>query len=353
MTPCADMLCRATAPVAFFNRAGGASALQNTRKEARTHAKKIRHLKDSAPGFMLPSIMKRILLSLLLLASPVFGQDAPKWKKVLPNLPDSITLHEKVECSHPGDFSIPLDIYVPKGEGAYPAILLIHGGGWKQRQIDADKPLAERLASRGYVVAQVAYRLSTEAKYPAALHDCKAALRFLRAHANDYKIDPLSIGVAGGSAGGHLSGLIGMTGGAANMEGEGGNAGQFTSVKACVVMAATMDIVEANKTSNSEGYVSFFGPIAENREIYVEASPITYVNKASPPTLFIEGEKDTLKVGRAEMQQKLRASGVPTEIVTLKNAPHPYWMSQPWLDETAEEIAVWFDIYLKGFPKKS
>lgn len=296
--------------------------------------------------------MKRILLFLLLLVSPAFGQDAPKWKKVSPNLPDTLTLHEKVECSHPGDFSIPLDIYVPKADGVYPAVLLIHGGGWKQRQIEADKPLAERLAQRGYVVAQVAYRLSTEAKYPAALHDCKAALRFLRAHAAEYKIDPLAIGVAGGSAGGHLSGLVGMTGGIADLEGEGGNPEQSTRVKACVVMAATMDLVEANKTSNSEGYVLFFGPIGENRDAYVEASPITHVSQESPPTLFIEGEKDTLKIGRAEMQEKLRALGVPTEIVTLKNAPHPFWMSQPWLDEAVQAMGDWFDRHLKPAPKQ-
>ncbi|CAN5805788.1 hypothetical protein BH11VER1_BH11VER1_03110 [soil metagenome] len=296
--------------------------------------------------------MKSLLLSILLLtASLALGEEAPKWKKVLPNLPDTITLHEKVECSHPGDFSIPLDIYVPKADGVYPTILLIHGGGWKQRQIESDKPLAERLALRGYVVAQVAYRLSTEAKYPAALHDCKAALRFLRAHAVEYKINPLAIGVAGGSAGGHLSGLVGMTGGLAALEGDGGNPELPTTVQACVVMAATMDLVEANKASNSEGYVLFFGPIADNRDVYVEASPITHVSKESPPTLFIEGEKDTLKIGRAEMQEKLRNLGVRNEIVTLENAPHPYWMSQPWLDEAAKAIGDWFDLYLKGLPE--
>lgn len=298
--------------------------------------------------------MKFLLLFVLLFtASLGFGEDAPKWKKVLPNPPDSLILHVNVECSHPGDFSIPLDIYVPKANGTYPAILLIHGGGWKQRQVEADKPLAERLALQGYVVAQVAYRLSTEAKYPAALHDCKAALRFLRAHAPEFKIDPLLIGVAGGSAGGHLSGLVSMTGGVATLEGDGGYPEQPTTVKACVVMAATMDLVEANKTSNSEGYVLFFGPIAENRDAYTEASPITHVSKDSPPTLFIEGEKDTLKIGRAEMQDKLRALGVPTEIVTLKNAPHPYWMSQPWLDETAKAMGDWFNLYLKKTPQKN
>src|SRR4029078_10673695 len=137
---------------------------------------------------------------------------------------------------------IPLDIYVPKADGVYPTILLIHGGGWKQRQIEADKPLAERLALRGYVVAQVAYRLSTEAKYPAALHDCKAALRFLRAHAAEYKIDPTRIGCAGGSAGGHLRGPVGLTRGLKELEGDGGNPDQSTKIEACVVMAGGMDL---------------------------------------------------------------------------------------------------------------
>jgi acetyl esterase/lipase len=275
------------------------------------------------------------------------AQDAPKFKGVQPALPDSIALHENIECSHPGEFSIPLDIYVPKAAGTYPAILLIHGGGWKSRQVKNDKPLAERLALRGYVVAQVAYRLSTEAKYPAALHDCKAALRFLRAHAAEYRLDPTRIGCIGGSAGGHLSGLVGMTGGVKSLEGDGGNPDQSTAIKACVVMAATMDLIEANAKSNGAGYVEFFGPIGDKRDLYVEGSPITHVGKGSPPTLFIEGERDSLKIGRAEMQDKLRALGVPTEIITLKDAPHPYWMSQPWLDQTAQAAGDWFDKYLR------
>lgn len=299
-----------------------------------------------------PFVSLRMKTSLHLLL--VFGlclstvaQEPPKWKKVLPALPDTITLHCGVECSHPGDASIPLEIYVPKAQGPFPAILLIHGGGWKQRQVEADRPLAERLALRGYVVAQVAYRLSTDAKYPAALHDCKAALRFLRAKSKDYKIDTSRIGCAGGSAGGHLSGLMGMTGNVKELEGTGGNGEESTAITACVVMAATMDLIAANTEKNSESAVEFFGPIAEKRDVYVQASPINHVSKASPPTLFIEGEKDTLKIGRAEMQDKLRAANVPTELITLKDAPHPFWMSQPWLDETAKAIGDWFDKYLK------
>lgn len=294
--------------------------------------------------------MKYFAASLLLMALPVLAADptpAPKFKRVLPNLPDTVTLHSNVEGARYGDRVIPLEIYVPKEPGVYPGILLIHGGGWQARQIENDRPLAERLAAKGYVVTQVPYRLSTEARYPAALHDCKAAVRFMRAHASEYKIDPARIGVIGGSAGGHLSALMGMTGDMKNQEGDGGNAGQSTAIKACIVMAGGMDLVKSNEPKNGEGPIKFLGPIAENRALYVEASPITHVSKNSPPTLFIEGEKDSVKIGRAEMQDKLRAAGVPTELITLKDAPHPYWMSQPWLDETAAAATAWFDKYLK------
>lgn len=297
--------------------------------------------------------MKTAFLCVLLLIGfhPASGQEKaaekPKFKKVLPALPVSVTLHEKIECSRVGDFSVLLDIYVPKGEGIHPAVLLIHGGGWRARQVESDKPLAERLALRGYVVAQVAYRLSTDAKYPAALHDCKAALRFLRAHAREYRLDPERIGVAGGSAGGQLSGLVGMTGGMPALEGKGGEPEQSTTVKACVVMAATMDFVESNRMQNNEAVIQYLGTFAENKALYTEASPITHVKAGSPPTLFIEGEKDTEKIGRPQMQTKLRELGIPTKIITLKGAPHPFWMSDPWLDETAKAIGDWFDQYVK------
>lgn len=284
---------------------------------------------------------------LAIAAAAAVHAEAPKWKKVLPALPDTVALHSGVVCSQTKERDIKLEIYVPKTGEKHPAILLIHGGGWKANQVEADRPLAERLAAHGYVVAQVPYRLSTEAHYPAALHDCKAALRFMRAHAADYKIDVDHIGVMGGSAGGHLSGLMGMTGGAKELEGSGGSPEQSTALRACVVMASTMDLVKANELKNNEGTVAFLGPIAEQRSLYVQASPLTHAGKSSPPTLFIEGEKDTLKIGRAEMQDRLRAAGVPTELVTLKDAPHPFWMSQPWLDETVAAATKWFDKYLK------
>ncbi len=297
------------------------------------------------------------LLPLALLLSGVlsaFSQTSapkpagPKWQKVLPATPPGVTCSTHLVAVYP-EHTVDLIVYVPDKAGTYPAILDIHGGGWEKRQIESDRPMMERLAARGFVTALVSYRLSTEAPYPAALHDCKAAVRFLRAKAKELKLDPERIGVMGGSAGGHLSGLLAMTSGKPEFEGEGPHREFSSAVQASIVMAATQDLVTANAGKSSASAVKFFGGTLEDRRaIYEQASPITHVRAGVPPTIFIEGEKDTLKIGRAEMQAKLRALGVETAVHTLKDAPHPFWMSQPWCDETVEIAAAFFGQHLGG-----
>ncbi len=302
--------------------------------------------------------MKPFLATFLALACvhPLFSADAPKtapkpppapgWKSVKPHTPEGFTLKTLLVEAHP-EHNVELLVYVPDKDGTWPCILDIHGGGWKARQVENDKPLMERLAQRGFVTALVSYRLSTEAKYPAAINDCKAALRTLRAHSKELKLDPDRIGCMGGSAGGHLSGLTAMTNGLKEFEGTGPNLEFPSSVKACIVMAAPMDLEAPNKDKTSEGAMLFFGDsYQQNPKLYAQASPITHVRPGVPPTIFIEGEKDSLKVGRAEMQAKLKDLNIETDVYTLKGAPHPYWMSQPWLDETVDIAAKFFKKHL-------
>jgi acetyl esterase/lipase len=265
---------------------------------------------------------------------------------VKPQTPEGFTL-KTIEVQNYLEHNVELYVYVPDKAGVWPCILDIHGGGWKARQVENDKPMMERLAQRGFVTALVSYRLSGEAKYPAAINDCKAALRTLRAHAAELKIDPDRIGCMGGSAGGHLSGLTAMTNGLKEFEGNGPSKNFSSDVKACIVMAAQMDLVGPNKEKTGEGSIAFFGGSYQERPlVYSQASPLTHVRAGVPPTIFIEGEKDTAKPGRPEMQAKLKALGVETELYTLKGAPHPYWMSQPWLDETVDIAAAFFKKHL-------
>lgn len=276
-------------------------------------------------------------------------ESAPKWKKLLPEEPLQGLRFSKIILTEYPEHTVELLVYVPEQPGRYPAILDIHGGGWSQRQIESDRPMMERLAKRGFVTALVSYRISTEAKYPAALHDCKAAIRYLRAHAGELHINSERIGVMGGSAGGHLSGLTALTSGKREFEGTGVNAETDSSVQACIVMAATQDLVEANLKKSTPSAIAFFGkPCEEDPELYKAASPITHIHKGSPPTLFIEGEKDTLKIGRKEAMEKFEALGIDTGVHTLKLAPHPFWMSDPWCAETVEIAAAFFGKHLGG-----
>lgn len=294
--------------------------------------------------------MHRFLLTFTVLGlASIAPAQAPKFKKVLPEAPAGFTLKTLTVEEHP-EHTVELFVYVPDADGTYPCILDIHGGGWKSRQIESDKPMMERLAQRGFVTALVSYRLSGEAPYPAALHDCKAALRTLRAHADELKIIPDRIGCMGGSAGGQLSGLVAMTTGKKNFEGDGPFPEESSAVKAAIVMAATQDLVAAYSAKPSEGVVNFLGTFEEHPEHYRDASPITHVRTGVPPTLFIEGEKDTAKIGRPEMMAKLKELEIVTAVHTLKDAPHPFWMSQPWLDQTVDIADKFFKKHL-GKPK--
>lgn len=283
-------------------------------------------------------------------AAAASSEAAPKWKKLVAAEmpPEGLRFSRHIVATYP-EHTVELLVYTPKSPGRYPAILDIHGGGWSQRQIESDRVMMERLALRGFVTALVSYRLSGEAPYPAALSDCKSAVRFLRANARLLGINPEHIGVMGGSAGGHLSGLTALTSGKKEFEGDGPLADTNSSVQACIVMAATQDLVEANKAKTNSSAVAFFGATCEEKpDLYRKASPITHIRAGVPPTIFIEGEKDSLKIGRKEAMDALRALGIDTAVHTLKYAPHPFWMSDPWCAETVEIAARFFGKHLGG-----
>ncbi|MEJ1974095.1 MAG: alpha/beta hydrolase [Lacunisphaera sp.] len=244
-----------------------------------------------------------------------------------------------------------LCVYIPKVAGRFPALLDVHGGGWEQRQVESDKPLMERLATHGYVTALVSYRLSAVAKYPAQLYDVKTAIRFLRAHAEELQIDPAHLGLIGGSAGGQLVALAGMTNGRAEYEGPGENQQYSSAAQACIVMAATMDLYAENLAKTGHFQEAYLGySCAERPDLFKDASPLFHVTEKAPPVVFIEGENDHKKIGRAEMMARLQSFGIETNLHVLPGAPHPFWMSQPWLDQTVDLALEFFNRRLKPVP---
>jgi len=226
-----------------------------------------------------------------------------------------------------------LDIAFPKQRGApVPAIVHIHGGGWR----GGNKNLRQALkyAERGWVGVSIRYRLSGVAHFPAGVHDCKTAIRWLRAHCETYGVDPDRIGVFGQSAGGHLVALLGSSGGDAYLEGDGPY-GKFPStVQAVVDHYGPTDFLRMNDqpgkidhdAADSPESLWIGGPIAEHPEKVRLANPITYVDAQDPPILMIHGENDQLVIFNQSqlLFQALHKAGVTCNLIRVKRADHGY-----------------------------
>ncbi len=230
-----------------------------------------------------------------------------------------------------------LDLVLPAATGA-PLVVFVHGGGWRSGSREEFAPVAVRLARRGYASALVSYRLSTVARYPAAVHDVKAAVTWLRTHAQRYGLDPHRIALAGGSAGGQLASLAGMTAGVqaiVNVDG----LSDFTSPEALRH--------EDDPAKNPSAAGQWFGGrYAEKAALWHEASPINNVSKTTPPILFIGSSEKRFSVGRSAMVDKLGALGVPSRVVELPDSPHSFWRFEPWVAPTVDAISVFLDTHL-------
>jgi len=275
-------------------------------------------------------------------------KDAPR-AKVDAKVPEGVTPHENIVFGTGGGRELKLDLYEPSGEGPHAAVMLVHGGGWTGGNKEAFRPMAMQMAARGFVAVTVEYRLATEARFPGAVEDCKAAVRWLRANAAAYKIDPARIGAVGGSAGGHLAGMVATTAEPAQFEGTGGNAEQSSALQAAVLMGAGVDqATRAQETPKPiQNQVVFFGgTYAEKKDVYVAASPITHVSAKTPPMLFIEGEFDTPGERYVEMRKKLDALHIPNRLVIVQDGKHGCWGQNPWMMPMVEEIAAFLKTHL-------
>src|SRR6266851_8243930 len=250
-----------------------------------------------------------------------------------------------------GETDLKLDLAMPgQGPGPYPAIVCVHGGGWKGGKRQELGRTIEGMAARGYVAVTVSYRFSSEAKFPAQIEDCKAAVRWLRANAAKYHVNPERIGAVGFSAGGHLVCLLGTTDKNDGLEGQGGNPDQSSRVQAVVSFFGPTDFTTKtwNEAVEKQFLIPLFGAtIEENPALYKKASSISYVTKDDPPFLFFHGSEDKL-VGIRHSQllaDKLKDVGVKAEVVVMKGEDHG-WQGEK-LRQSIDQMFRFFDEQLK------
>lgn len=214
-----------------------------------------------------------------------------------------------------------LDLYLPeKANRPLPVILWVHGGGWVGGN-KSNGP-AFRFATKGYAVASMNYRFSQHAIFPAQIHDCKAAVRWLRANANKYGLDADHIGAWGSSAGGHLVALLGTTAGIKELEGPGGNEDQSSRVQAVVDWFGPTDFLTVGAKDTRTKLIG--GDPQANKEKAAKASPITYVSKDAAPFLIMHGDQDkTVPITQSEtFAQALQEAGADVTFVIVKGGKH-------------------------------
>jgi len=227
-----------------------------------------------------------------------------------------------------------LDLYLLEDTNkSRPLIIWFHGGAWLGGIKDGGSP-ALQFTGQGYAVAHVGYRLSGEAKFPAQINDCKAAVRWLRANAKKYQLDPDKFVAWGSSAGGHLAALVGTTGGVKELEGGVNDLKESSRVQAVIDWFGPTDLLRMNETAsdrrhdapNSAESKLIGGPLLENKDKATKASPTTYVAKDNPPFLIMHGARDLeVPIRQSEiLAEALKKAGVDVTFIPMKGAGHGF-----------------------------
>jgi len=236
-----------------------------------------------------------------------------------------------VDFAKTGDVSLKLDLHLPPGTPRSPLIVWVHGGAWRSGS-KKDMPLG-KLVSDGYAVASVDYRLSTQAKFPAQIHDLKAAIRFLRGHGGEWRLPTKKILVAGDSAGGHLAALTGVSNGNPELEGDLGNdRTQSSDVQGIISFYGGANLTTILKQSTPHGLsvrvpalnLLLGGQPEDLPQLARLASPVFHVDKGDPPLLLLHGDQDPqMPVNQAlelaSVYQKVKA---PVQLEIVHGAAH-------------------------------
>ncbi len=246
--------------------------------------------------------------------------------------PDNIIATRNVEYKNSAGRILKADIYHPFTYGQnYPAIILVHGGGWISGSKENERYLAQEIASKGYVAMAINYSLSDAAKYPAAVEDIQDALKFLKKHHKEFSLDKNKIAIGGNSAGAQLATLVGVK----------------NKVQAIVNIDGIVSFIHPESEEGTYASYWFGATKSQNFQLWKEASPLEYVGKNTPPTLFVNSSQPRFHAGRDDMIKLLEKNKIFCEVHEITDSPHSFWLVQPWFDETLKYIVEFLDKVLK------
>jgi acetyl esterase/lipase len=277
--------------------------------------------------------------ALLASSSPVRGADDPK------AAPPQEIVYTKI-----GSTELKLDLMGPtEGPGPFPAVLVIHGGAWRVGNKTDVRFIMPDFVRHGYVAIAPQYRFCPKETFPAQVYDVKAAVRWIKANAKKYRIDPDRIGAIGFSAGGHLALMLGVTAPSDGLEGENSSAEGDSRVKAVVNYFGPSDLAAKDIPVISQPLVKDFlgGTPEANPDAARKASPLTYVSKDDAPVLTFQGTNDPLVPYNqaVKLAGAMSAAGVPGRVELMVGASHG-WVGAE-LERTKNETFAFLDLYLK------
>jgi acetyl esterase/lipase len=264
---------------------------------------------------------------------------------------DTIIYQQDVQYGTGGGQPLLMDIARPKhGDGPFPAVVCIHGGGWRGGNKSVFRAFVKTLARQGYVAMTIRYRFAPAHRFPAQIEDAKCAVRYLRAHANELKVDSDRIGAMGGSAGGHLALLLGTTSATDDLEGQGGYGEYSSRVQAVASIAGPVDLSQPFPDAVQQMLTDFVGGAKDQvATAYQRASPISYLSADDPPILAIHGTVDEL-VPYAQallLMEACNKLGIEASLITIPGGGHGSGgKPQDWLAANAK-IIEFFDKHLK------
>lgn len=258
------------------------------------------------------------------------------------------TLEQDVLYQTAGDVELRLDIVTPDGNGPFPVIVCLHGGGWSMGNKRSFQKILPQLAAKGYVAASIQYRLAPAHRFPAQIEDVRSALRFLRANASRWKIDPARIALMGASAGAHLALLAGFQ----SAPGE-------EAVQAIIDISAPTDLRDWRMKETAEGTLvrttgktsdslvaELLGTTNRSDAIVAQASPVTYVRKGNPPVLIFHWRNDQAVASeQAErLIEELKRQSVPYDVIWFEGKGHA--LSGPGVDTIVPRSIAFLDTAL-------
>ncbi len=244
------------------------------------------------------------------------------------------------------DRTLKLDLYLPRERPSktIPGIIMIHGGGWLRGNKEKFAFITSRLAEEGFAAASIEYRLLKEAPFPAAIHDVKAATRWMRANAKKYGIAGEELGAIGVSAGAHLAVLLATSHGIPDLEGTGGHLSSSSEIQAAVGMAAPTNLIDSDGWHRAAIKQFLAVSLEEHPETWALASPISHVDRKDPPLLLLHSDSDpVVSIKQSiDLAERYEEVGATSELIKIPGAPHDFWIYQAWYGDTMEKVIAFF-----------